>query len=79
MLPIDDYETSRLKTRSMRNSRKLDSNLICNANVVVDDMADLMKDRGRGRPVRVRFKPERLIDTYGQALFKGKRSPYGGA
>ena len=78
----DDHETSRPEKMMLRNSKKLvdsNSNLTCNPSVVTDDLAGLTNNRGReGRPVRVRFKPDRLIDTYGKALFRGKDLHTGG-
>ena len=61
-LEIDDHETSRPETRSLRSSK-----LLYKSSNASNDMAGLSKNGGRvGRPVRVRFKPDRLIDSYGK-------------
>ena len=79
----DDHETSRLENDGLTTSRpntRLTSNLICNPGNLSDDSAGLTNNRGRiGRPVRLKFKPDRLIDSYGKLLVQGKRHPYGGA
>ena len=80
------HETSRhdLKTEETHLSRKKhDLRSIRSLKCIDDGSGDSgsAKDMSQdvGRPRRVCFKPERLIDVYGQSLVKGRKTPYRGS